>query len=254
MAENAGGSKQTLSIDYRIICLVLLAVIASMLVIWKPWDKTSVATRKVTVSGQSTIEAQPDEYTLYPYFERTNADRAKAQTELNELATQITTKAKEIGIEEGDITLNSDAYDQYRYYGLEPSTDSSVVTLRLDIKAKDKDKAQKMQDYLISLDPKGQISPVAGFSKEKQKNLEAEARTKAIDDAKSKAETSASQLGGKLGKVITISDSSAGNIPIFYGGVADQTVSAEAKLSSSLPVVQGDQEINYSVTVEYELK
>jgi uncharacterized protein YggE len=246
-------------LDLRIVVVALLAVIAVMLFLWKPWQDSSPGTiRKITISGEATIDAVPDEYRLYPYFERTDSDQKAAQEELNTLAQEIIAKAKELGLSEDDVALNSDAYDQYRYYYLdaEPSTEESTVTLRVDIVARDKEKAQKMQDYLLTLDPKGQLSPIASFSEEKQKNLEAEARTKAIEDAKSKADTTAQQLGGKIGKIITVSDNSAGNIPIFSTletRSADVSIGAEAN-ESSLPIASGTQEINYSVTIEYELK
>lgn len=260
MSEQQSGSQSiSIKLDLRIVVVVLLLVIGAMLFVWKPWQESNSATsRKITISGDATIDAVPDEYRLYPYFERTNSDQKVAQEELNTLATEIIAKAKEIGIDEDDVTLNSDAYDQYRYYyyGTEPSTDESTVTLRVDIVAKDKEKAQKMQDYLLTLDPKGQISPMASFSDEKQKNLEAEARTKAIDDAKSKADTTAQQLGGRVGKVITVSDNSAGNIPIFStmeARGADLSISSSVA-DSSLPIASGKQEISYNVTIEYELK
>lgn len=259
MTDTPASSKLTLRLDLRVVCLLLLAVIAVMLFLWKPWEDTSTTTRKITVSGEATVEASPDEYRLYPYFERTDSDQKKAQEELNTLSSEIVAKAKEFGISEDDITLNSDSYDYYRYYynGTEPATDESTVTLRLDIVADSKEKAQQMQDYLLTLDPKGQLSPMANFSKEKQKNLEAEARTKAIDDAKSSADTTAGQLGGKIGKVISITDNSAGNIPIFStleAKATDSVMSSSGGSISSLPVLSGSQEVSYTVSVEYELK
>ncbi len=162
MSEQQSGSQSiSIKLDLRVVVVVLLLVIGAMLFMWKPWQESnSATTRKITISGDATIDAVPDEYRLYPYFERTNSDQKVAQEELNTLAQEIIAKAKEFGLSEDDVTLNSDAYDQYRYYyyGTEPSADESTVTLRVDIVARDKEKAQKMQDYLLTLDPKGQIS------------------------------------------------------------------------------------------------
>lgn len=209
----------------------------------------------MSVTGEAQIKAVPDEYVITPYFEYSNADRAKATEDLTKQGTEITAKLKELGVKDEQIKSNTNGYD--RYYTATTPSDNSASTLQLQytITVDTKDMAQKVQDYLLTLKPKGQISPIAQFSEGKRKELESQARDKAIEDAKAKATKTAKQLGGKIGKVVTISDgSSYGGGPIAISGMASTMDIKEGVTTSSLPVQVGQDEFNYSVSVEYELK
>jgi len=240
-------TKLRVSIDYRIITIILLVALLACVVIWKPWSKSSV-TRSITVTGESTVKATPDEYMLSPYFEFTGADRVKAASDQ---ATKITAKLKELGVKDTEISSNTNSYQKYSINGAD-SEDS--LQLSYTITPSGKDTAQKVQDYLLELNAKGQISPVATFSKTKQKELEASAREEAIADAKSKAEKTAKETGAKLGKVITVSDGGNGGIiqPLSYGSGA--SIAEDTKAVSSIPVQTGQNEFNASVEVKYELR
>lgn len=249
---NQQNTKLNVNISYKTVSAVFFVAIVAMLFIWKPWNNTSAAVRKIMVSGEATIKAIPDEYMLSPYFEFTDADRAKATEALSSQSTAISAKLKEIGVKDEQIKSNTSGYD--RFYGYILPTDSSANTLQLSytITVNDKDTAQKVQDYMLTLKPKGQISPQAQFSESKKKELQDQARTKAIDDAKSNAQKTASQLGAKVGKVITISDASGGGWPIAYGmSVAEAKADASA---SSVPVQVGQNDFSFMVSVEYELR
>ena len=251
--ELASKNKLNISISWTIVSLLLVLTNITTVILWKPWNSTSAVTRKVSVSGEAKIKAVPDEYVLSPYFEFANADRIKATEELTKQGATITAKLKELGVKDEQIKSSTTGYDRYSY----APTDTLANTLQLQytITVSDKDMAQKVQDYLLTLKPKGQISPAAQFSETKRKELETQARDKAIADAKTRATKTAEQLGAKIGKVITISDgSSYGGGPIAISGMAS---TMEAKLDttvSSLPVQVGQDEFNYTVSVEYELK
>ena len=242
-----------LKINLKFVVIALLIINMATLVLWKPWSNTSTA-RKITVSGQATVKSTPDEYVLSPYFEFTNADRTKATAELTTQSTAITAKLKELGVKDEQIKSNTNGYDRYYGYG---QTDNSANALQLQytITLSNKDTTQKVQDYLLTLKPKGQISPLATFSEEKSKSLQDEARTKAIDDAKAKATKTAQQFNAKVGKVVNVSE---GNNYGCQGGLcAGSALTMESKADasvSSVPIQSGKDEFSYSVTVEYELR
>lgn len=246
----------SLKINLKLVLLALLITNIATLVLWKPWSNTSTA-RKISVTGQATVKSTPDQYVLSPYFEFTNADRTKANAELSAQSSAITAKLKELGVKDEQIKSNTSGYDKYSY--TQP-TDNSNNTLMLSytITLIDKDTAQKVQDYMLSLKAKGQISPQATFSEERQKQLQAEARTKAIDDAKSNADATAKQFNAKVGKVVTISDGpTMGGGPIPLSTSDMQTMDAkvaEANAIGNVPIQVGQDEYRYSVSVEYELK
>lgn len=244
----------TLRFSWLFVSVVLAIIIIVMTIIWKPWQDTASSTRKISVTGEATIKAEPDEYVLSPYFEFTNVDRSKASAELNAQSTTINAKLKELGVKDEQIKSNTNGYDKYGYYG--SPTDMNTLTLSYTITLNDKDIAQKAQDYLLTLKPKGQLSPLAHFSETKSKELQLKAREKAIDDAKHNAEITAKQFNAKVGKIVTVSDTGLAGGPVTYStqGMTATDAKLESSSISSLPIQVGQDEYKYSISVEYELK
>lgn len=240
--------KVRISIDLRLLSVFLGLVIIVMLGLWQPWaDKGPI--RKITVAGQARLVAEPDSYMFHPYYQQTDADKQVAIQALNTKVSQITDKLKELGVEDKDITLQSNAYEAYYR---DPGT--NAVTAYLSVKVNSKELAQKVQDYLLTTGPSGSISPSPSFSDEKKKGLEAEARDKALADARTQAERSAKQEGLKVGKVLEVKDINSGGIFLPMGsGVAEDSVSSSDR-SSSLPIFPGEQEVSFTLEVTFELK
>ena len=248
----------TLKLDYRIISLVLLAVVIGMLALWRPWQNGTSETRKITVSGEATVKATPDQYLFYPSFSRTTADVEAAKNELNAFGSKLLEDLKALGVPEEKIKLDSSSYDDYRLMVApdKPEGSGQTVSLQATITVDNKEMAQKVQDYLAGTDAKGQLTPQAGFSTEKQKQLESEARQRAIDDAKAKAQQTAANLDTKLGKVIEIKDGAG--FGGCYGGVCPLIGMAEdagsSRSSTSIPITPGENELSFSVEAVFALR
>ncbi len=242
----------TLKLNYKIIILALLIIIVGMLAAWRPWQEEG--TRKISVSGQATIKAVPDQFVFYPSFSRTSSNSEAAKNELNAFGSKLLNEVKALGVPEEKIRLDSSSYDDFRYYPVDkPGTDEQIITLQVTITVDNKDLAQKVQDYLAGTDAKGQLTPQASFSTEKQKQLEGEARQKAIEDAKAKADQTAANLGTKLGKAIEVSDGSG--FGGCYNGICPMMGAAEdSSTRSSLPVTPGENEFNFTVQVTFALR
>jgi uncharacterized protein YggE len=90
------------------------------------------------------------------------------------------------------------------------------------------------------------------FAIDNEDGLKMQARKKAIDDAKVKAESLAKDLGVKLGKITSFSDSSGG-YPIMYAakGMALDSISS-APAPAVLP--KGENTISSDVTITYEIR
>lgn len=239
---------QKISVDLRIVCAVLLAVIVALLVWTKPWSASSSSARTITINGEASVEAEPDEFQFSPTYQKKGTDRAAIQQELIAQVNAVIAKLKELGVEESDITLASSTYDNYWNDGSSEVT-SNTLTINVD----NKELSQKVQDYLITTSPEGQITPYSVFSNKKQKEVEKMARSEAIADAKEQAQKTADELGLKLGKVVSITDQQGGLIMPMMSGRAEASVAVDA-VSSSLPVLPGKQDINYTVQVVYEIK
>ena len=249
--EQPNRSHQSISVDYRIIALVLFVALIVSIVLWKPWA-SKAQTRKITITGTATIKGTPDEYQLSPYFEYTGDHAANAR-DAAATASQVTAKLKELGVKDAEIASSTSSYDKYNPNGA--ADGQETYQLNYTIKLSNKDLAQKVQDYFLGTAAKGQLSPYATFSQNKQKELEAQARQNAIDDAKAKAEKTASQVGAKVGKVVTISDESSGGIIRPYAMSAEAGAALDASgTTTSMPIQSGQNDFTTSVQVEYELR
>lgn len=238
---------QKMNIDLRIVCAVLLALLIVSVVLWQPWESSS--TRTITISGEASKKAEPDEYQFSPTYQKKGTDRAAIQKELTDKVNEVVSKLKELGVDESDITLASSTYDNYWNDGSDEITTDTITII-----VGNKELSQKVQDYLLTTAPEGQITPYPTFSTEKRKEIEDQVRTDAIADARKKAERTVDELGARLGKVITVEDQSDGVVMPYMMGRGEVSTMAVDVASSSLPVLPGKQEVSYTVLVTYQIK
>lgn len=259
------GRRHSISVDSRWIAVLLLVVIAGMLAAWRPWSGSTSSSddRTIRVSGEATVKSEPDEYVFSPSYQFTNSDRAAALDALAKKNTELLDGLKKLGIADKQIKTNANDYQSGGVYYMDDSASDSKVrrpepnyTLQLTITIQDKALTQKVQDYLAGTTPSGNVSPYASFSTAKRKQLEDQARDEATKDARKKAEQSADNLGFKLGDVKTVGD---GNLGAYPMAASDSRSTMEAiapggGAAPSLGVHAGENELNYSVSVEYYVR
>jgi len=245
----------TIKLNVWIICAVLVITNLIMLGFWQPWNSKSVSDRTITITGSTTIESEADQFVFSPYYQKEGTDKVAINAELSTLASTITTKLKELGVADSAIKTDINSYEYSIRYGNQ--LDSATSTLYITVTIKDKVLAQKVQDYIVTTSPSGSITPQVSFSTAKQKTLEAKAREEALKDAKTKAEASASQLGAKIGNVITVSDNTYSGVtplPWMSSGSTTSDSVKESSTTSSYTVQPGLNEYSFSVQVIYEIK
>jgi uncharacterized protein YggE len=241
-----------LKISTKTLAVLQFAVIVLVagLLTWSLFIRdtnTSGEVKKITVNGETTIEASPDEFTFYPYFEKTGTDRDLLRDELVAEANEVIKDLKNLGVAETDMKLDASSYD--RWYWEE--NEEGVITVSLTITSSDEDLVQKVQDYLLDTNAKGQLTPQAVFSEELQKELDKKAVEEAAADARSKAEAQAILFDASLGEVLEIQQGSD-SIFVDYG-VAELSVQSSPR-DATLPVLPGQNDYTQTVTVTYELK
>ncbi len=241
-----------LKLDLRIACILLLLIIVSMLAIWRPWqDTTSKDSRKITITGQAIIKAEPDQYQFNLYYEKDTT------AEVSALNDQIIKKLKELGVTDSQIKNNASKYGSSEIYYSAPVEGGEKTTLSLTITLPSKDLTQKVQDYLLTTNPKGSITPYPSFSTNKQKELTDKARDLAIADAKMRADKTAGGLDTKIGKVLEVGEGQQGGgiYPLTDGFNAVTPASGDGEgRDSSISIQPGEDEFSYSVTVVFALK
>jgi uncharacterized protein YggE len=242
--------KNKLTLDLRIVVLVLVGAIVAMLITWKPWVGTVSEERILETTGEASLTDTPDEFVFMPTYQFKNANKDIALAELTSKSDEVIAKLKALKVPDNKIKTNSTGFDFPVYY--EDNSDELTYSLQLTITVSDAELAQKVQDYLITTSPTGMVSPQANFSDDKRRELETKARDLATKDARSKAEQTASNLGFKLGKVKSVTDSQGfGILPYAERG----SVSIDSStVSPTLAVQPGENELNYTVTVVFYMK
>lgn len=250
--------KQSINIKINawIICAVLLITNLVTLGFWQPWTDNSVSDRTISITGSTTIEAEADQFVFSPYYQKEGADRTAINAELSDLSATIVAKLKEIGVEDSGIKTDVNSYEYGYYYGTQD--DTTTTTLYITVTINDKTLAQLVQDYIVTTSPDGSVTPQISFSIAKQKVLEEQARTEALADAKSKAETTVAELGAKLGKVVSITDDIYGGVtpmPWMVDSAVKSSDSSTGSIAeSSYSIQPGLNQYSFSVSVVYELK
>lgn len=244
----------TLKFTPSTIAIVILSlVIVSMLALWQPWNGSKVE-RTITTTGQGEVKGVPDEFIFSPYFQRTGSDSAKLKDELGVFGAKLQTELIKLGVDKDDITLSANSYEKPSIEPYAPdskpttSSDEDTVTLSVSIKVPSEKLAQKVQDYLATTDADGQLTAYPNFSKQKREQLEDQARDKATKNAREKAERSAKNLGGSIGKVVTVKDSGGSSV------YPTMSIAEDSGSRSSLPVTPGQDEVSISVEVVFELR
>ncbi|HSW65957.1 MAG TPA: SIMPL domain-containing protein [Bacillota bacterium] len=242
----------TLVLDYRLVCLALLAVIVAMAFVWKPWQTNNTKDRTIQVTGEATVTAEPDEYAFTPAYTFTDADKQTDLTNLTAKSNEVVAKLKGLGVANSKIKTNTDNWS----YPVYDSSNAPTYRLQLTVTVGSKELAQKVQDYLLTTNPSEAITPQATFSDAKRNALEDQARDKATKDARAKADQSAKNLGFKVSNVKAVEDGAGFGGIMYPMGAKTMTLDAASGQAAapSLSVQPGENDLNYSVTVTYYIR
>jgi uncharacterized protein len=238
-----------------VLGLLLMVAVVTIAVLATKLSAADGESRTVTVTGEATLQEIPDQYVFYPSYSFQKDDKASALDETAKKSDEVVAGLKKLGVADSAIKTNSDSYDMPVYYDRIKS--QATFNLRLTVTLKDKDIAQKVQDYLLTTGPSGGITPIAGFSEAKRKSIESKARDQATKDARNKADQSARNLGFKVGRVESVSDGNGFDALPLKGdsGRTSAAVDAiEPAMAPELSLQPGLNDVNYSVTVVYEIK
>ncbi|MDO8265919.1 MAG: SIMPL domain-containing protein [Candidatus Saccharibacteria bacterium] len=233
--------KLVLTLSWKLLSIVLALALVGLTVYTKPWDKISSNPRTINVKGEVSIKREPDSFIFNPSFE------ADSQEAINAKTTQVVADVKALGLGDAGIQTQVSSYENY---GSDGPTGTYNYSAFLTLSVEDKDLAQKIQDYLATSGAVGMMSPTVGFTAATKRELKDEATNKAVEDAKKRAESTASNLGVKLGKVISIDEPD--DTEVYPIAAYDSSIAMEA--GKSLPINAGESEYSFSVDVEFEIK
>jgi uncharacterized protein len=201
---------------------------------------TALVQPGVITSGDATVSKKPDSASLSVGVESRQSTASAAQSDLANKAAKLIARAKALGIADKD--LNTSGYTVGPYYAPGAQTISGYqASEQLQLNWHTVDTVGKALDALVQ--EGGATNVSVSFGLADPKAAQAEARTLAIADARSRAQAMAGAAGVKLGQVMRVSDLTASGYPS-----AGYAINAAAPAASQLPVG----ELNVTVTVEVD--
>lgn len=221
------------------------------------------ATNTISVSGEGEVFAVPDIAT----FTLTIREEAKTVEEAQAAATTKSNSAlstlRAAGIEDKDIkTVGYNVNPQYdwvqetrcaagAYCPGKQVLRGYEVYQSLSVKVRDTKNAGNILSQVGK-----DVSDVSGlsFTIDDDAKLQADARAKAITDARGKADVLASDLGVKIVRIVGFNENTGGNepYPMYAKAMAMDSAMGESAPAPELPA--GENKITSNVTITYEIK
>jgi hypothetical protein len=245
------------------LLFLMLAIFVGVQIWGNPWFKNIKAeitaqpyARTITVDGEGKVAAKPDiakiSFSVVAAGKTVKAVTDDSNKKMNAIVDQL----KGLGIKAEDIqTSEYNLYPEYNYPTVTSSSSSkapSIVGYNLsqtvNVKIRDLTKSDDALDKAISAGA-NQVGSLT-FDIDDASQVKNQAREKAFQAARTKAEQMANAAGVKLGRVVTFSESTSA-MPMPYANFAMKAESANVAAPSLEP---GSKEMNISVSVTYEIE
>jgi uncharacterized protein len=206
--------------------------------------------RSIAISGEGKVTAIPDIASVTLGMDNTNIDIQAAQKKNSDAINSLITQLKALGIVADDIqTVSYNIYPQYDYINSTQTLKGYTVSQSVAVKVRQTDKVSDVLKIAGDL----KLNQVGGltFDIDQPEKYQQEARKKALQNAKDKAEALAQIMGVKLGKVISFSESGSNLTPYpLYSLKSDSGIGGGGTAPSVAP---GSQDIIIDATIVYEL-
>jgi len=199
---------------------------------------TSTFVPGVITSGDATVSKRPDIAFISVGVDSVEATASAAQRGLADKAAKLIARAKALGIADKDT--NTGGYSIGPNYTPGGTINGYRASEQLELKWHDVNTVGKALDDLVQAG--GATHVGVSFGLADPKVAQAEARSLAIADARSRAAAMATAAGVKLGQVLRVSDLT------FSGRTPTRDFAAGAAAPTELPVGQ----LDVTVTVEVD--
>ncbi|WP_197378965.1 SIMPL domain-containing protein [Mycolicibacterium mengxianglii] len=204
------------------------------------------APRQVTVIGSGEVQGTPDTLTASAAISFLAQDVTTAMNQTNERQQTVINALVDAGIDAKDIaTTNVSLQPQYGPDGV-TSIVGYEASNSVDVTIRDISVASRVLALIVSNGGDATRINSVSFSIDDDSQLVKDARTRAFEDARDRAQQYADLSGMRLGKVISISEASGGTTP-------PPPMPMERAMASPVPLSPGQQTVGFSVTVIWEL-
>ena len=213
----------------------------------------SQESRSIHVTGNGSVVGKPDMATLNlgVSVEKETVTEAREAAAITMTAVIDSLKANDVA--EKDIQTESfSIYPQYDYTDNGRVLRGYRVNNTVNVKVRELENLSDVIDEAAKAGGDIVVVNSIQFMIEDLTPLEIQARSLAVKDAETKAQTLAEASGVTLGKPITITETtSGGSPPIVY---AESAPLVADSIRSSTPVEAGELAVTVNITVAYEIE
>ncbi len=208
--------------------------------------------RTIMVSGFGKITGNNDVAVTTLGYSNTDKDVAKAQSDNKAVMDKVYADLKAMGVEDRDVQTDYRVYPDYNYTQDKGQVlNGYKIENKLTIKIRDLTKTSG----ILGLVGKYGLTEVAGLSYtiDDSESLKALARTKALANAKLKAQELANDLGVNLGSVVSYNEYEGSNSYYPMKAMAVDAVGMGGISSAPADISSGSQDVVINVNVVYEI-
>ncbi len=259
---------------YRALLIFLVVLVlffaVKLLTEWRSFG-LMVSNNTVTLSGHGEVNAAPDIANVYFTIRKEGKTVKEAQNAAALIEKSSLDFLKSNNVAEKDIKTTNSSFNpkyEYRYdtkvlmpcngFSCPPRPGKNVISgyeayESITVKVRNIDDVGKIMQRLGELG----VSELNGpnFAIDNEDALKAEARKKAIDDAREKAKVLAKDLGVRLGRMVNFNEGGGYGEAIYYAKSAIMKNSAGgAPAPAPAEIPKGENTISSDVTIIYEIR
>lgn len=210
----------------------------------RPSQEPGTNSRQVTVVGSGQVQGTPDTLTANVSIEFTAPDVTAAMNQTSERQQAVINALVTAGVDRKDIRTA-----QVRLQPQYGPESSAIVGYRasnsIDVKIRNLDSASNTLALIVSTGGDATRINSVNYSIDDDSQLVKDARARAFQDAKERAQQYAQLSGLTLGKVTSISESA--------GATPPTPIPLTRAAAAPVPLEPGQQTVSFSVTVVWEL-
>jgi uncharacterized protein len=209
--------------------------------------------RLVSVTGSGEVKAQPDMAYVTLGVESRRPTLAEARTEVNLAVERILALTRELKIDPKQVdSTRLQVQPDYRWD--EKSSQQVllgyVVSRQIEVEVRDLDRLGTLLEKSVSAGA-NQLGE-ARLDSSRRKELEREALTKAVDDARLNADALARAAGARLGPVQSLS--AAGTMPVPMYSQRGMAIAAAAPMADAAEKSYQPSDMNFTSTVSAQFE
>lgn len=204
----------------------------------------NAGSRQVTVVGSGEVQGVPDTLTADVGIETVAPDVTAAMNQTNQRQQAVIDALTAGGIDSRDISTTG--------VGLQPQYgENSVITgyrasNSIRVRIRKLDTASRALTAIVNAGGNNTRIDSVSYSIEDDSKLVSDARARAFNDARDRAQQYATLSGLSLGKIISISETSGGTTP-------PPPMPAPGAMAAAVPLQPGQQTVSFTVTAVWEL-